>query len=138
MKRCYLLVLIAITCLSCGKNSDPVPNVAVFIQASLLSPQYSPLRGVGVAITTTGGVAGIIIYHRGDGTFVAYDRCSSYKPENRCAVTIDSGDLTATDHCSGSVFSLYDGTPTKLPATQSLLQYNVTVVDAYDITISNY
>ena len=138
MKKCCLLILMTITCLSCEKNSDPIPNVAVFIQASLLSPQFSPLRGTGVAITISGGVAGIIVYHRADGAYVAYDRCSSYKPENKCAINIDSGDLTATDPCSGSKFSLYDGTPVKAPATESLLQYNVTVVDDYDITISNY
>ena len=138
MKKLYFAAFIALICVSCGKNSDPVPNVAVYIQGSLLSPQFSPLRGAGVAITISGGVAGIIVYHRGDGAYVAYDRCSSYKPENKCSVTIDSGDLTATDPCSGSKFSLYDGTPVKAPATQSLKQYSVIVDDAYDITIQNY
>jgi hypothetical protein len=133
-----LILLMTIVCLSCGKNSDPIPVVAVYIQGSLLSPQFSPLRGVGVAITISGGVAGIVVYHRADGAYVAYDRCSSYKPENKCAITIDSGDLTATDHCSGSKFSLYDGTPVKAPATQSLLAYSVIVDQGYNIIIQNY
>jgi nitrite reductase/ring-hydroxylating ferredoxin subunit len=133
-----LILLMTIVCLSCGKNSDPIPDVAVYIQGSLLSPTFSKVRGVGVAITIPGGVAGIIVYHRADGAYVAYDRCSSYQPEKKCAITIDSGDLTATDPCSGSKFSLYDGTPVKSPATQSLKAYSVIVDAGYTITIQNY
>jgi nitrite reductase/ring-hydroxylating ferredoxin subunit len=137
MKKSYLILLMAIVCLSCGKNNDPIPDVAVYIQGSLLSPQFSALRGVGIAINISGGVAGIVVYHRADGAYVAYDRCSSYQPEKRCAVNIDSGDLTVTDPCSGSVFLLYDGTPSKKPATQSLKAYNVYVDSGFNIIIQN-
>jgi len=136
MKKLYLILLLTLICVSCVKNDDPIPDVAVNFQGSLLSPQLSPLQGIGVAVNIPGGVAGIVIYHRADGAYVAYDRCSSYKPENRCAVTIDSNDLTVTDPCSGSKFSLYDGTPVKAPATVSLKAYFVTEVDDV-ISISN-
>jgi len=136
MKKLYLILLLTLSCVSCVKNDDPIPDVAVNFQGSLLSPQLSPLQGIGVAVNIPGGVAGIVIYHRADGAYVAYDRCSSYKPENRCAVTIDSNDLTVTDPCSGSKFSLYDGTPVKAPATVSLKAYFVTEVDDV-ISISN-
>jgi nitrite reductase/ring-hydroxylating ferredoxin subunit len=82
-------------------------------------------------------VAGIVIYHRADGAYVAYDRCSTYQPEKRCAVTIDSDNLTVTDPCSGSKFSLWDGTPVKAPATTALKVYYVTLIDQYDISITN-
>ncbi|MGN6177699.1 MAG: Rieske (2Fe-2S) protein [Mucilaginibacter sp.] len=138
MKTLYYVVLLAaISCLSCGKNNDPVPDVAVDFQGSLLSPQLSALRGAGVAVTVSGGVAGIVIYHRADGAYVAYDRCSTYQPEKRCAVTIDSDNLTVTDPCSGSKFSLWDGTPVKAPATIALKTYYVTLIDQYDISITN-
>lgn len=138
MKTLYYVVLLAaMSCLSCGKNNDPVPDVAVDFQGSLLSPQLSPLRGAGVAVTVSGGVAGIVIYHRADGAYVAYDRCSTYQPEKRCAVTIDSDNLTVTDPCSGSKFSLWDGTPVKAPATIALKTYYVTLIDQYDISITN-
>jgi nitrite reductase/ring-hydroxylating ferredoxin subunit len=136
-KLYYVLALAVMSCLSCGKQSDPVPDVAVSFQGSLLSPQLSPLRGYGVAVNVSGGVAGIVIYHRADGVYVAYDRCSSYQPEKKCAVTIDSDNLTVTDPCSGSKFSLYDGTPVKAPATAALRSYYVTMIDQYDISISN-
>jgi len=138
MKRLYYVALLAaMSCLSCGKNNDPVPDVAVDFQGSLLSPQLSPLRGAGVAVTVSGGVAGIVIYHRADGAYVAYDRCSTYQPEKRCAVTIDGDNLTATDPCSASKFSLWDGTPVKAPATIALKAYYVTLIDQYDISITN-
>lgn len=138
MRYARVMVFAAVFLLSCGKNSDPIPNVAVYFQGSLLTPQLSRLRGVNEAVTVSGGVAGIVIYHRADGVYVAYDRCSSYKPENKCAVTIDSDNLTVTDPCSGSIFSLYDGTPVKAPATVSLKSYFVTLSsDGYTITVSN-
>lgn len=138
MKKLYhVMVLAVMCCLSCGKSNDPVPDVAVDFQGSLLSPQLSPLRGAGVAVTVNGGVAGIVIYHRADGAYVAYDRCSTYQPEKKCAVTLDSDNLTVTDPCSGSKFSLWDGTPVKAPATIALKTYYVTLIDQYDISITN-
>jgi nitrite reductase/ring-hydroxylating ferredoxin subunit len=138
MKKLYYVVLLAVmSCLSCGKNNDPVPDVAVDFQGSLLSPQLSPLRGAGVAVTVSGGVAGIVIYHRADGAYVAYDRCSTVDAQKKCAVTIDSDELTVTDPCSGGKFSLWDGTPVKAPATISLRAYTVTLIDQYDIAITN-
>lgn len=134
---CYVVLVAAMSCLSCGKNNDPVPDVAVDFQGSLLSPQLSKLRGAGVAVTVSGGVAGIVIYHRADGAYVAYDRCSTYQPEKKCAVTIDSDELTVTDPCSGSKFSLWDGTPVKAPASIALKVYAVTLIDQYDIAITN-
>jgi nitrite reductase/ring-hydroxylating ferredoxin subunit len=138
MKKVYYAVLLfTLSCVSCGKNNDPIPDVAVDFQGSLLSAQLSPLRGVGIAVDIAGGVAGIVIYHRADGAYVAYDRCSTYNPTAKCAVTTDSDELTVTDPCSGSKFSLWDGTPVKAPATVALKAYNVTMIDEYDISITN-
>jgi nitrite reductase/ring-hydroxylating ferredoxin subunit len=136
-KLYYVVMLVAMSCLSCGKNNDPVPDVAVDFQGSLLSPQLSPLRATGVAVNVSGGVAGIVIYHRADGAYVAYDRCSTVNAQDRCAVTIDSDELTVTDPCSGAKFSLWDGTPVKAPATIALRSYAVTMIDQYDIEITN-
>jgi nitrite reductase/ring-hydroxylating ferredoxin subunit len=138
MKFAWVLAFVAVFFLSCGKNSDPVPNVSVYFQGSLLSTQLHTLRGVNEAVNIPGGVAGIVIYHRADNVYVAYDRCSSYKPENKCAVTIDSDNLTVTDPCSGSIFSLYDGNPVKAPASVALKSYSVALSgDGYTITVSN-
>jgi nitrite reductase/ring-hydroxylating ferredoxin subunit len=137
MRRALALVIIAVFFFSCGKNADPIPNVAVNLELPLTDPRLSALNTPGGLVLINGyGVAGLILYHSPFGGYVAYDRCSSYKPENKCAVTPDAGDLTATDPCSGSVFSLTDGTPQKPPATTSLKSYYVTVSN-YEIFVSN-
>jgi nitrite reductase/ring-hydroxylating ferredoxin subunit len=137
MKNAILIVFITVLSLSCGKNSDPIPNVGVDFEDALTDPRLAALNVTGGAVTINGyGVAGLIIYHEIDGSYAAYDRCSSYLPQNRCAVTLDSDGFTATDPCSGSKFSLIDGTPVKGPATTALKSYYVSVVN-YEIFVSN-
>jgi nitrite reductase/ring-hydroxylating ferredoxin subunit len=137
MKLIYAFAAIAVLFSSCGKNSDPIPNVAVNFEAPLTDPRLAGLTaGGGVVFLANYGVAGIILYHEPDGSYAAYDRCSSYMPQNKCAVTLDSDHLTVTDPCSGSKFSLADGSPVKAPATYSLKSYYVTVAN-YEIFVSN-
>ena len=138
MKRFLLLVTIVSLFFSCGKGGSPVPNVAVNFEGSITDPRLSPLNVPGNAVLISGyGVAGLILYREADGSYAAYDRCSSYMPQNLCAVTVDSGGFTVTDPCSGSKFSLYDGTPVKGPATQSLRSYDISVSNS-EIFVTNY
>ena len=137
MKKFLFFIAIAISCLSCGKSGDVIPNVAVNFQASLTDPRLSRLNVPGGAVLINGyGVAGLILYREADGSYAAYDRCSSYMPQNHCAVTLDSGGFTVTDPCSGSKFSLIDGTPVKSPATRALKAYNIDVSNS-EIYVSN-
>jgi len=137
MKLIYTLAAIVILFSACGKNADPIPNVAVNFEAPLTDPRLAGLTaGGGVVFLQNYGVAGLILYHEPDGSYAAYDRCSSYMPQNKCAVTLDSDHLTVTDPCSGSVFSLADGSPVKAPAQYSLKSYYVTVAN-YEIFVSN-
>jgi nitrite reductase/ring-hydroxylating ferredoxin subunit len=136
MKRIGLLVMLVMCCMACAKTGDVVPNVGVSFQASLSDPRLAALKTTGGAVVIDGyGVAGLIIYRSVYG-YVAYDRCSSYQPQNRCAVTLDNPSLTATDPCSGSKFSLTDGSPVKAPATRSLKQYAVNT-NTFEIFVSN-
>jgi nitrite reductase/ring-hydroxylating ferredoxin subunit len=102
----------------------------------LTDPRLSSLNVLGGAVLIAGGVAGIILYREADGSYAAYDRCSTYMPQNRCAVTLDAGNFTCTDPCSGSKFSLIDGTPVKAPATKALKSYNI-VVSNFEVYVSN-
>ena len=137
MKNAILIAVIAVLSLSCGKAADPIPNVGVDFEDALTDPRLAALNISGGAVIINGyGVAGLIIYHEIDGSYAAYDRCSSYEPQNRCAVTLDSDGFTATDPCSGSKFSLIDGTPVKGPATAALKAYSVSVIN-YEIFVSN-
>jgi nitrite reductase/ring-hydroxylating ferredoxin subunit len=137
MKKLVLLAIIASTCFSCVKSGGLIPDVPVNFQAALNDPRLSALHVPGGAVLVNGyGVAGLILYREADGTYAAYDRCSSYLPQNHCAVTLDSGGFTVTDPCSGAKFSLIDGGPVKAPATKSLRSYSINVSN-FEIFVSN-
>jgi nitrite reductase/ring-hydroxylating ferredoxin subunit len=129
--------LVILSCISCVKSGDTIPSVAVNFEATLTDPRLSALKTVNGAVIINGyGYAGLIIFREADGSYAAYDRCSSYQPQNKCALTLDNPSLTATDPCSGSKFSLTDGTPVKAPATRSLKPYTVNVSN-FEIFVSN-
>ena len=114
MRKFTFLLLVAAGFVSCGKSGDVIPNVAVNFQTSISDPRISALHVPGGAVLIAGyGVAGLILYREADGSYAAYDRCSTYMPQNHCAVTLDQGNFTVTDPCSGSKFSLLDGSPVK-------------------------
>ncbi|WP_183567107.1 hypothetical protein [Mucilaginibacter sp. SP1R1] len=136
MRKLTLILLTAICCFSCGKG-DPVPSVPVDFSAAFNSPAMSGLNSAGGVVLISGyGVAGLIIYRTASGNYVAYDRCSSYQPEKKCAVTVDATGFTVTDPCSGSKFSLADGNPVKAPATKALRSYIVSY-DQFTIHVYN-
>ncbi|UEG53672.1 hypothetical protein LLH06_01630 [Mucilaginibacter daejeonensis] len=138
MKKWYSLLLILIGIAGCGKDDGSyIPNVSVNFQAPLTDPRLTRLGSPGSAVAISGyGVAGLIIYRTTSGGYVAYDRCSSYEPEKRCAVNLDDTGLTATDPCSGSKFLLSDGSPVKAPASRSLRTYLVSV-NNFNLIVSN-
>jgi nitrite reductase/ring-hydroxylating ferredoxin subunit len=137
MKKLILLAAIALTFFSCGKSGDAVPDVAINLQIDINDPRVTALHIPGGAVIINGyGVAGLILYREPDGYYACYDRCSSYMPQNHCAVTLDPGNFTCTDPCSGSKFALADGTPVKAPATRALRAYSITVSN-FEIFVSN-
>ena len=136
MRKIFLLLILTVFCMGCGKEASVIPNVAVNFQATLTDPRLSALNVPGGSVLISGyGVAGLILYREPDDSYACYDRCSTYMPQNLCAVTL-SGSFTAVDPCSGSQFSLLDGYPVKGPATKSLKSYYVSVSN-YEIFVSN-
>lgn len=133
--KVVLCALLGLFLVSCGKQNDVVPYVPVNITIQRADPRYNSISSAGSVITLSGGVAGIVVYNTGSG-IVAFDRCSSYQPEKACAVTVDEGLFTVTDPCSGSKFSLLDGSPVKAPATRSLRSYTVIIIQ-FEIRIVN-
>ncbi|MGV8877846.1 MAG: Rieske (2Fe-2S) protein [Sphingobacteriaceae bacterium] len=121
--------VILIFVFSCQKSRQGyIPDVPVSFRTPLSDPRLSRLNSGGGAVAIDGyGVCGLLLYRRPDGVYAAYDRCSSYQPEKKCTIKIDDPSLTATDPCSGSKFSLFDGSPVKAPATRLLKIYQVNV-----------
>ncbi|MBE7175920.1 MAG: hypothetical protein INR69_05925 [Mucilaginibacter polytrichastri] len=111
----------------CGKEEqNNVPVVTVQFQAPVNDFRLSALNVPGNGVMISGyGVAGLVIYRSQNGNYLAYDRCSSYQPEKRCSVEFEEGiTFQVIDPCSGSKFSLEDGSPVKAPASRSLKPYN--------------
>lgn len=126
-KIIFILILLAsvlfITCKKDNKNGQ-IPNVYVNFYIYLSDPEYFVLNSIGGVVMVTGGVKGIIIYRVSDNDFAALERVSSYKPENLCAVNIDSTGIYAVDTCSASKFYLIDGSVVNGPAVMPLKRYN--------------
>lgn len=123
---------------SCSKDKgDRIPEAYVNYQITL--QEFDIKSTNGLLIVNKGnntGVAGLIIYRRTNNDYVAYDRCSSVNPQQRCAVVPDDPNLTATDPCSGAKFSLYDGSPVKAPAKRPLKEYQV-IITNFTLTVTN-
>lgn len=129
------LLIIFLVLTSCKKdNEGRIPDVYVNYHVTLQEFNISSKNGV---LLANGGVAGLLIYRRPDNNYVAFDRCSSVNPEQKCAVVPDDPSLTATDACSGAKFSIYDGTPMKAPAKKPLKQYQVNIINTFEIHVTN-
>lgn len=129
MRIRFLLAAFSLLLVACVKNDGSlVPDVFVNYLVPINDPSISALNSPGGAVVVNGhGVAGLIIYRRSDGQYMAYDRCSTVNPEQKCAINLDDPNLTATDPCSGAKFSMYDGAPVKAPAKRGLKRYQVVI-----------
>jgi nitrite reductase/ring-hydroxylating ferredoxin subunit len=109
----------------CKKDKkDLIPYIYVNFYVNVNSTQYNGLSTIGGWAYVTGGVRGIILYHKSVDEFMAYDRDCPYQTSNTCALlTVDKSMVTATDSCCGSQFLLLDGSIVKGPATIMLKQY---------------
>lgn len=71
-----------------------------------------------------GGVAGLIIMQVSEGSYVAFDRCSTVNPKERCAVELEGEGPVAVDPCSGAKYILTNGSPSAI-AECPLRSYHV-------------
>ncbi len=106
---------------------NKIPDVPVNFQASINNqlPRLRVAGGVEVVTNTSIGVAGLILYNRGD-RILAYDRCSSINPQEKNPVSPLAGNI-AEDKVSGAYFNLDDGSAAKAPAKKPLRNYAVTI-----------
>ncbi len=127
--RNYLLLLLVLFSMGCERNlTEPIPQRFVDFTVDLNQAGNGNLTGIGGYITVPNeGVKGIIVYHRGQDDYAAFDKSCSYRQADACAIIqVDSSLLTATDPCCESRFLLSDGSPIVGPATLVLKQYFVT------------
>lgn len=125
----HILIILAVCLLSapgCDKdNNRYIPYVPVDIYINVTLPAYTDLNPVGGWMYINGGSRGIIVYNGLDG-YHAYERHSPYQPDNNCTVEVPVGTQYAEDPCSGSQFTLTDGSVIMGPANLPLLEYTTT------------
>ena len=116
MKRGILFLLTVLILTGCFKNQqNPVPNIPFDVVIDINLPSYNALAGVGGwCYLDVYGSRGLIIYRRSIDEFVAFDRHSPSDLEGNCFLPLfpeSDNFLVLKDTCSGSTFSLYDGSP---------------------------
>ncbi|MCX2572956.1 Rieske (2Fe-2S) protein [Pedobacter sandarakinus] len=134
-KHLYCLLFVFAFFTGCGKEENYIPDVVVNYNVTLT--EFSLKATNNVLLVPNQGVAGLIIVKTPLGGFVAFDRCSTVNPENKCKIVPDDNGLIATDPCSGAKFSLLDGSPQKAPAEKTLKQYNISLQGNVLINVSN-
>lgn len=106
------------------EEGDEIPYVYVNFTIDPKSVQYGDLDIPGNYAYVTGGYKGIIIYHKMQNEYIAYERACTFDPLEDCAkVQVTEDNLIMECPCCGSKFLLPDGSPFDGPAVRSLKQY---------------
>tara|TARA_R110002049_G_scaffold163790_2_gene329771 strand:- start:1298 stop:1675 length:378 start_codon:yes stop_codon:yes gene_type:complete len=101
-----------------------IPSVIVNIYISTQDPEFIDLTIPTGWVYVTGGSRGIIIYRVNQDEFKAYDRHCTFDPTSSCGIVeMDLSNVTLSDACCGSIFSVFSGIPNQGPAVQRLREY---------------
>ncbi len=117
-------------------SDDPIPYVQ-FTDIIINLANYPSLQFDGGYEYFGGGVRGIILYRKNASTYIAYERNSSFHPNEACAtVDVDISGQFIIDPCSNSTFSLSTGQPTSGLAITPLRRY-VVQLSSFNLTITD-
>jgi len=109
--------------LACDKENHP--NIPYVYVNEMLFPNTLDFLNVSGYKYVNAGYRGIVVYRLSMDEFTVFERCCPYDPENPNArIIVDPNNLTATDTCCNSTFSLLDGIPVSGPSPYALLPYS--------------
>lgn len=122
MRFLTILLLLLLVFPGCDNEKRPlIPYVYVNLILYPDSMDYIPLGGYKYV---NGGYRGLIVYRSTNSTFMVYERCCPYDPENTNAkVTVDPSGFTCIDSVCKSQYILHDGSPYKGPSSYLLMSY---------------
>ena len=127
--------------LSCSDTSNEfeqiLPNVPVEETIFLNNPEYLNLQIVGGWAYSKGGISGIVIYHSGINTYVAFDRAAPHIQPKACSQMYVKDGLFMICPCDDSRFSILDGAPLTDGIRYAAKQYRVVVL-GNTLRITNY
>ncbi|MGB5322214.1 hypothetical protein [Lutimonas sp.] len=141
MKK-ILFLLLALSFFSCNDNSNEfntiLPEVPVNKTVFLNNPEFIDLQVVGGWAYTTGGISGIIIYHSGINTFLAYERSAPHLTPQACSQMVVKNSLTMECACDDSVFNILNGAPMTDGVSYPAKQYRVLNTGPNTLQITNF
>ena len=124
----FCVMLIGFTSCSNPTKEEQMPFAYVNLQISLLDQNYAIPLDKGFRYLPGVGVKGILLYRENISTYIAFERCCTYKPTLPCEmVEVDSSNLYIKDKCCNSFFK-FDGTPFSGPAYRPLQKYSTNIV----------
>ena len=123
LKKIVFLTALTII-ISCKKSTDQIDPATVDFYIYLTQPDFQSLNTVGNYVYVTGGVKGIVVYHKSIDEFSAYERSCPYDPNvSEAIIEVDSSGIGLVDYHCGSRYNILDGSivngPTSYPLTRA-------------------
>ncbi|MBK9292211.1 MAG: hypothetical protein IPM52_11380 [Bacteroidetes bacterium] len=131
----FVLWLAFVSCAKEERNPN-IPNVYINILINPNSTQYQPLNTAGgwMYLTSDLPSRGIIVHRINQTEFVAFDRIPPNEPNKCCdgnnctRLVVDGNYPFAKDNCTGTLYSLLDGSIFQGSGRWPMIRYNT----AYD------
>jgi len=137
-----LVFLLLFSTFACDENSndfnDLLPERPVNQTIFLNNPQYIDLQIVGGWAYSQGGISGIIIYHSGINTYIAYERSAPHLSPQACSQMVVRNSLTMECACDDSVFNILNGAPMTDGVNYAARQYRVLNTGPNTLQITNF
>lgn len=124
LKSTGLILVLLFAFGSCRDRNNGIPMVAVNREINVTLPSNNALQVTGGWIYTYGGSKGLVIYRKSQEEFAVYDRHATFDINAGCVVEVDSSNISMSDPCSSSSYSMYDGSVISGNAALPLKQYN--------------
>ncbi len=130
------------TMFSCNDDgndfNDLLPEVPVNQTIFLNNPEFINLQVVGGWAYSQGGISGIIIYHYGIDTYIAYERSAPHLTPELCSkMTVNNG-LFMLCSCDESRFNILNGAPLTDEVKYTARQYRVLTTGPSTLQITNF
>jgi len=129
----FYLILVPVSCKKVQDTMVPYVPVSFVVNLNIVNQLTVPGNSV---FFPQYGYGGVIVYCELPGSYYAYDATCTYEVSRSCIV--ENEGLIAECPCCGSQFVLLGSAyPSEGPATMPLKQYNVSVVNNFEIRIYN-
>ena len=139
-KALFLIALLLL--MSCSDDGDDrnqfLPNVPVNQTIFLNNPEFIDLQVVGGWAYSQGGISGIVIYHSGINTYLAFERSAPHLSPQACSRMNVENSLFMVCPCDGAEFNLLNGAPLTEGVNFAAKQYRVLVTGPNTLQITNF